>query len=217
MNTKLLLRFSASLALVAAWGLSSACSRNDTAADLSTPSASATPVNSPPASGTPLAASSASPEGPLRAIAVLHPTAGSEVRGLVTFIELADGVRVDAEITGLTPGKHGFHVHQFGDCASADGSTAPASAAGDHFNPTNEPHAASDAVQRHVGDMGNIEADHAGVAKLTYIDHHLSLASDERSIIGRAVIVHAKPDDLTSQPSGEAGERVACGVVGLAR
>jgi Cu-Zn family superoxide dismutase len=147
-----------------------------------------------------------------KAIAVLHPTAGNKVSGTVTFTPIADGVQVHAEITGLIPGKHGFHVHEFGDCSAAD-----LSSAGGHFNPTNQPHAGPDAAQRHVGDMGNIEADASGNAKLDYVDHHISLSNDQTSAIGRAVIVHAKPDDLKSQPAGDAGARVACGVVGWAK
>ncbi len=161
-------------------------------------------------------AQSPTPEttGPLRAVAVLYPAEGEKITGLVTFTEVADGVRVDANITGLTPGKHGFHVHEFGDCSSADGSAAAASAAGDHFNPAKQPHGAPDAAERHEGDMGNIEADASGIAKLNYIDHTLSLHDGEKSVIGRSVIVHAKADDLKSQPSGDAGARIACGVIG---
>lgn len=150
----------------------------------------------------------------MRAVAVLQPAGKDKVSGLVTFTEVADGVRVDAHITGLTPGKHGFHVHEFGDCSSADGSAAGASAAGDHFNPAKHPHGAPDAGERHEGDMGNIEADSSGVAKVNYVDHTLSLHDCEKSIIGRSVIVHAKADDLKSQPSGDAGARIACGVIG---
>jgi superoxide dismutase, Cu-Zn family len=152
------------------------------------------------------------PSAPLKAIAVLHPTEGNKVSGTVTFTEVADGVQVHAELTGLTPGKHGFHVHEFGDCSAAD-----ASSAGAHFNPTNQPHAAPDATARHVGDMGNIEADTSGAAKLDYLDHSMSLANDDRSIIGRSVVVHAKTDDLKSQPAGDSGARVACGVIGRAK
>src|SRR5438034_2807365 len=149
---------------------------------------------------------------PLKAIAVLHPTEGNKVSGTVTFTEVADGVQVEAAIAGLTPGKHGFHIHEFGDCSAAD-----ASSAGAHFNPTNQPHAAPDATARHVGDMGNIEADTSGAAKLDYLDHHMSLANDDRSILGRSVVVHAKADDLKSQPAGDSGARVACGVIGRAK
>src|SRR5436305_3066571 len=108
---------------------------------------------------------------PLRAIAVLHPTAGNKVSGTVTFTEVADGVQVHAELAGLTAGDHGFHVHEFGDCSAPD-----ASSAGAHFNPTNKPHAGPDAPERHVGDMGNVEADASGKAKLDNMDNQISLS-----------------------------------------
>jgi superoxide dismutase, Cu-Zn family len=149
---------------------------------------------------------------PLKAVAVLHPTAGNNMSGTVTFTEVADGVQVRAELTGLTPGNHGFHVHEFGDCSAAD-----ASSAGAHFNPTHKPHAGPDAPERHVGDMGNVQADASGKATLGYVDHQISLTNDERSVIGRSVVVHAKADDLKSQPAGDSGARVACGVIGRAK
>ena len=149
---------------------------------------------------------------PLKAVAVLHPTGSNKVSGTVTFTEVADGVQVQAELIGLTPGNHGFHVHEFGDCSAAD-----ASSAGAHFNPTNKPHAAPDATERHVGDMGNVEADASGKAKLEYLDHQISLTNDQASVIGRSVVVHAKADDLKTQPSGDSGGRVACGVIGRAK
>ena len=161
-------------------------------------------------------ASAQSPEpksaAPLKAIAVLHPTGSEKVSGKVTFTEEADGVRVQAEISGLTPGKHGFHVHEFGDCSAPD-----LASAGGHFNPMNKPHAGSDAAERHVGDMGNVEAAALGAAKLDYVDHEISLTNDQRSVIGRSVVVHAKADDLTSQPAGDSGSRIACGVIGIAK
>jgi Cu-Zn family superoxide dismutase len=149
---------------------------------------------------------------PLKAVAVLHPTAGNKVSGTVTFTEVADGVQVRAEISGLTPGNHGFHVHEFGDCSAAD-----ASSAGAHFNPTKQPHAGPDAPERHVGDMGNVQAGASGKATLEYVDHQISLTNDDRSVIGRSVVVHAKADDLKSQPAGDSGARVACGVIGHAK
>jgi Cu-Zn family superoxide dismutase len=147
-----------------------------------------------------------------KAIAVLHPTAGNKVNGTVTFMPVAEGVQIHAEIEGLTPGKHGFHVHEFGDCSAAD-----ATSAGAHFNPTGQPHAGPDTVARHAGDMGNIEADASGNAKLDYVDRQISLANDTKSVIGRSVVVHAKPDDLKTQPSGDSGARIACGVIGWAK
>ena len=149
---------------------------------------------------------------PLKAVAELHPTAGNKVSGTVTFTEVADGVQVQADITGLTPGKHGFHVHEFGDCSASD-----AASAGAHFNPTNQPHAGPDAQARHVGDMGNIEADASGAGKVNYLDHNISLANDQRSVVGRSVVVHAKADDLKTQPAGDSGARVACGVISRAK
>lgn len=152
------------------------------------------------------------PSAPLKAVAVLHSSGGSKVTGTVTFTEEADGVQVQAEITGLTPGDHGFHVHEFGDCSAAD-----ASSAGAHFNPTHKPHAGPDIPERHTGDMGNVKADASGKAMLKYVDHQMSLTNDERSVIGRSVVVHEKADDLKSQPSGDSGARIACGVIGRAK
>jgi Cu-Zn family superoxide dismutase len=101
-------------------------------------------------------------------------------------------------------------VHQFGDCSAPD-----ATSAGGHFNPSDHPHGAPDADERHAGDMGNIEANDQGVATLDYVDKVMKL-DGPGSIIGHAVIVHEKADDLKSQPTGDAGGRIACGVVGVA-
>ena len=158
-----------------------------------------------------LLASSASADEPSKAIAVLHPTKDSKVEGIVTFTKSGDSVKIVADVTGLTPGKHGFHIHEFGDCSSPDGK-----AAGGHFNPANAPHAGHDAAQRHAGDLGNLEADSNGTAHLTLTDSMMTM-SGEKSIIGRGVIVHEKEDDLKSQPVGNAGGRLACGVIGIAK
>src|SRR6266849_5568790 len=96
-----------------------------------------------------LLGNSALADEPSKAIAVLHPTKGSSVEGTVTFAKSGDEVKIVADVTGLTPGKHGFHIHEFGDCSSPDGK-----AAGGHFNPTNNPHAGHDVAQRHEGDLG---------------------------------------------------------------
>ena len=141
------------------------------------------------------------------AMATIHPTQGNNVRGTVRFVQEGKGVRVIADITGLTPGEHGFHVHENGDCSAPD-----ASSAGDHFNPTKHPHAGRDAGERHAGDLGNITADAGGRAQLDYLDTKLTL-SGEHSIVGRSVVVHAQPDDLKSQPSGNSGARVGCGTI----
>ena len=152
-----------------------------------------------------------SAQEPTKAIAVLHPTAGNTVAGLVTFTNSGDEVKVVADITGLTPGKHGFHIHEFGDCSSSDGSSA-----GGHFNPAHRNHGAPDASDRHAGDLGNIEADASGKAHLEWSDKMMKLSGPD-SIIGHAVIVHEKADDLKTQPTGNAGGRLACGVIGVAK
>ncbi len=148
---------------------------------------------------------------PSKAIAVLGAASGSSVAGTVTFTASGDGVKVVADITGLKPGKHGFHIHEFGDCSAKD-----ATSAGGHYNPTKHDHAGPEAAQRHMGDLGNIEADASGKAHLEMTDKTLKL-SGENSIIGYGVIVHEKADDLKTQPTGDAGGRVACGVVGVAK
>jgi Cu-Zn family superoxide dismutase len=145
-----------------------------------------------------------------KAICVVHPLGSSQVKGRVTFARQADGVAINVEITGLTPGEHGFHIHEWGDCSSADGMST-----GGHYNPTSQPHAGHDAAQRHIGDFGNITADASGKATLNRVDRHLVLEGPN-SIIGRAIVVHAQRDDLKSQPSGNAGGRIACGVIGIA-
>src|ERR1700680_1646041 len=146
-----------------------------------------------------------------KAIAVLHPASGSQVMGVVTFTKANDAVQVVADVTGLTPGKHGFHIHEFGDCSATD-----ATSAGGHFNPTHKPHGAPDAAERHAGDLGNIEADASGKAHLEWKDKVMKLTGED-SIVGHAVIVHEKADDLKTQPTGNAGGRVACGVIGVAK
>lgn len=145
------------------------------------------------------------------AVAVLEPTEGNTVRGVLRFVQTPNGVRITGLISNLTPGEHGFHVHEFGDLTSRDGS-----AAGGHFNPENRSHGGPESDHRHVGDLGNITADKEGNAVVNVLDPALAL-SGSRSIIGRSIVVHAQPDDLSSQPSGNAGARVAVGVIGLSR
>lgn len=145
------------------------------------------------------------------AVAVLVPTAGSTTTGTVIFAKTGQGLRVVATLSGLSPGPHGFHIHQFGDCRAPD-----AASAGGHFNPGKTAHGAPDAEIRHVGDLGNIVADDSGVAKMDAVITGLQLKGPD-AIIGRSVIVHADPDDLKTQPTGAAGARLACGVIGIAR
>lgn len=151
------------------------------------------------------------PAKPARAVAILSPTKGSVVKGMVTFEAVEGGTKVTAHVSGLAPGKHGFHIHEYGDCSSDDGM-----AAGGHFNPGQMPHSMPMSEKRHIGDMGNIEADNDGNAHLEFVDSVIAL-SGPNSILGRGVIVHEKEDDLKTQPTGNAGARLACGVVGAAK
>jgi superoxide dismutase, Cu-Zn family len=146
-----------------------------------------------------------------RAIAVVTSTKGNSVHGVVTFETGNTGVHVVADLAGLKPGNHGFHIHEFGDISSDDGSSA-----GGHFNPTGMPHSMPMSAKRHAGDMGNIEADAQGKAHLDYIDPEMKL-SGPYSIIGHAVIVHEKEDDFKTQPTGNAGPRIGYGVIGIAK
>lgn len=147
---------------------------------------------------------------PMRARAVLQPTRGSQVSGMIEFEPRDDGsVMISAEIDGLEPGQHGFHIHQSGDCSAPD-----ASSAGEHFAPDDAPHGSPEDApsEHHAGDLGNVNADDGGMADARIVDEELELVG-ETGVVGRAVIVHENRDDLESQPSGDAGDRVACGVV----
>ena len=147
------------------------------------------------------------------AVALILPTQGQKVAGLVHFHREGEAVHVTGDLAGLTPSaKHGFHLHEFGDCTAPDGASA-----GGHFAPEGHPHGPPDPAAHHAGDLGNVEADASGHAKVDVTVRGLGLASGDRAIVGRAVIVHAQPDDLTSQPAGNAGPRVGCGVVGVAK
>lgn len=151
--------------------------------------------------------------GASRATANLAPASASLVSGTLTLTTMGDGVHVGGEIGGLSPGSHGFHVHEHGDCSAAD-----ASSAGGHFNPTNQPHGRSGPRPHHLGDADNIVADAEGVARVDAHLHDVTLGTGlANDIAGRAIVVHAKPDDYTSQPSGDAGARVACGVIAVIR
>jgi Cu-Zn family superoxide dismutase len=143
--------------------------------------------------------------------AVLVPTQGNSTAGVVNFTRVKGGIKVVAEITGLTPGEHGFHVHEWGDCSSPD-----ATSAGSHFNPSHEPHGGPDSAHHHAGDFGNVVADASGKASFELLDNKISFAGPN-SILGRGIIVHQKKDDLHSQPVGDAGARLACGIVAVVK
>jgi Cu-Zn family superoxide dismutase len=147
------------------------------------------------------------------AVAVVHGTTGNEkVMGVVKFTDTGAGVKVVADIEGLEPNsEHGFHVHEFGDCSDME----KAMSAGGHYNPEKHQHGKPGDPNSHVGDMGNIKADASGKA---HVEMTLGAAtvSGKNALLGRGVIVHAKADDF-SQPVGNAGGRIGCGVIGVAQ
>lgn len=155
-----------------------------------------------------LAGCSTSYVGGGRAEAMLAPTQGSSVSGSVRFRQEAAGVVVSAHVSGLTPGAHGFHIHEKGDCSAPD-----ATSAGGHFNPAGKPHGHPDHPDRHAGDLPQLIADASGRATLTVTLSGLSIGSGAADIVGRGVIVHAAADDYKTQPTGNSGARVACGVI----
>jgi Cu-Zn family superoxide dismutase len=157
------------------------------------------------------ASSTAMPDnGVDMASAALAPASGSQVSGKLMLMPMGDGVHITGDIGGLAPNStHGFHIHEKGDCSAAD-----ASSAGGHFNPTAQAHGRYTAPQHHVGDNDNLVADASGVA---HVNAHFPGAAlgggGANDVIGKAVVVHADADDYTSQPSGNAGARIACGVI----
>ena len=151
----------------------------------------------------------------MSATATIAAASESKVEGTVTFTKSGEMIKVEAKLTGLTPGDHGFHVHDKGDCSSPD-----AKSAGGHFNPAGVDHGAPGGEAHHSGDLGNIVASEDGSATMTaeLPLSHLSLDPEApNNIVGRAVIVHGGADDLKSQPSGNAGPRVGCGVITAAK
>jgi superoxide dismutase, Cu-Zn family len=146
-----------------------------------------------------------------QAVAVMHPTANNKAHGRVLFTQDGESVKITADFEGLNPGqKHAFHIHQYGDCSAPD-----AMSAGGHYNPEGHPHALPNGGPRHAGDLGNVTADDQGKAHYEITVQNISIAGTKNPIIGRGVIVHAKADD-GSQPVGNAGGRIACGVIGIA-
>ena len=143
------------------------------------------------------------------ATATLETTKGNVVGGKVDFLQKGDKVFVTASVSGLSPGPHGFHIHEKGDCSSGDGMSA-----GGHFNPQGKAHGAPSAPDHHAGDMPMLVADGAGNALLTAeIDGTTIGSGAGTDIVGRSVIVHKDADDFKTQPTGNSGARVACGVI----
>lgn len=148
-------------------------------------------------------------KGPM-AVATLESTSGSTAKGVVHFQSAGeDGVEVVADLTGVPVGVHGFHVHEKGDCGNN------AANAGGHFNPGGMVHGAPDAVSHHAGDFGNVTADDKGEVHARFTTHSITINTGTTGVVGHAIVLHGNPDDLISQPAGNAGPRIACGVTTL--
>ena len=142
------------------------------------------------------------------AVANLEPTKGNSTKGTVSFTQHGDKVRVNAQVSGLTPdAEHGFHVHEKGDCSSGDGMSA-----GGHFNPAGKPHGPQ-ATDHHAGDMPNLKADAYGNASATFEIPGVSIGSGAADLVAKGLIVHRDADDYKTQPTGNAGPRLACAVI----
>jgi Cu-Zn family superoxide dismutase len=156
-----------------------------------------------------LAACQTTPPEPLRATAQLQPTKGNKTFGEATFEQVGDKVRVVVFVQGLKPGQeHGLHIHEVGDCSSGDGMSTKG-----HFNPFGKPHAHPGSPDRHAGDLPPLRANKAGRANIQVDMDIITVGPGPASIIGRGLIVHADPDDFKTQPTGNAGARIACGVI----
>ncbi|MFT4242581.1 MAG: superoxide dismutase family protein [Acidovorax sp.] len=155
-----------------------------------------------------LAGCAAHSPGPA-ATATLEPTRGNAVSGVVRFVQSGEVVKVSGEIRGLKPGaEHGFHIHEKGDCSSGDGMST-----GGHFNPGGKPHGHHDAAEHHTGDLPSLKANASGVAVVAFESRSIRVGSSANDIVGRGLIVHRDPDDYTTQPTGNAGPRLACAVI----
>jgi len=147
--------------------------------------------------------------GGATAVANLEPTKGNTAKGRVTFTQTPGGVNVTGTFVGLKPNAaHGFHVHEKGDCSSGDGMST-----GGHFNPLGKPHGHHGAGDHHAGDLPSINADAYGNATVSFTSRTISVGSGPTDVVGRGLIVHRDPDDYKTQPTGNAGPRIACAVI----
>ena len=149
------------------------------------------------------------PQEEPRATAQIKPLGKHKAFGEATFDQVGNKVRVVAYVQGLTPGReHGFHIHEAGDCSSGDGMSAKG-----HFNPMGKPHGQPGSAERHAGDLPALKADDKGQAVVEHDIDIITIAPGQTSIVGRGLIVHADPDDYKTQPTGNAGARLACAVI----
>ena len=188
----------------------SACTQKS--AEPSAPEAAPAPAaaaQAPAPANEKAAAAPAAPAVPQ--LAQIQPLKDSKVSGELTLTELpSGGVKVEGELKGLAPNStHGFHVHEKGDCSAPDGASA-----GPHFNPAGHEHGDGVSPFSHSGDLGNVTADAAGVAKVSIVKKEASVAAGAYySYVGRSIVVHKSADDLKSQPAGASGDKIACGVI----
>lgn len=144
-----------------------------------------------------------------RAVATLAPTAGNTTAGTIRFVQSGGKVQVSGEVRGLKPNAdHGFHVHEKGDCSAPD-----ATSAGGHYNPKGAPHGGHGSAAHHAGDLPSLKANAQGVATFSFETTAISVGSGAADVVGKGLIVHRDPDDFRTQPTGNAGPRMACAVI----
>jgi superoxide dismutase, Cu-Zn family len=144
-----------------------------------------------------------------RATAALQPTKGNKAFGEATFEQVGDKVRVIVFAQNLPPDRElGFHIHEAGDCSSGDGMSARG-----HFNPHDKPHGNPQSAERHAGDLPSLKVEKSGRAKIDVTVDGISIGRGPGDIVGRGLIIHAQADDYKTQPTGNAGARLACGVI----
>lgn len=189
-----------------AWG---GCKKDDQNVD-----SAATGESAPEMSTTPAPETEQAPAQEAATATLQGAPADTDFQGTITFTPEGNGVRVVAHLEGVdVDGEHGFHVHQTGECTHGEGDKHFTTAGG-HFNPANVEHACPPTEPRHAGDLGNIQVS-GGTGHLEQTSTLISLTG-ENSVVGKAIILHAKADDCKTQPTGDAGDRLACGVVTLA-
>lgn len=142
------------------------------------------------------------------ATAAIESRSSSTVTGTASFEQVERKVKIVVEISGATAGQHGLHIHEKGDC-----SDPAAKSAGDHFNPGKSDHGGPEKSSHHAGDFGNMTIAEDGKGRLEIELDSISVSQGENAILGRAIVFHEKPDDLTTQPSGNSGVRQGCGVI----